>query len=152
MAREHASSSSLRFLVTVGMHCLCLEGSKHLWLRYFPLISWCIYLAAVEACTGWQQACAGGSLLGICHPGGGGLHRTGALPGIYPGDPGLCFLQVPSKTGMGAQIRLVVAVACNAEIIVSRKILCLFMFLREKRKNVLHIFRRCILLSLYILN
>lgn len=72
------------------------------WLALMP----CVWLvAAVEARVGWQQACAGGGLLGVCHAGGGGMHRAGALPGIHPGDPRLRFLQVPGQSRSAAQIR-----------------------------------------------
>lgn len=33
----------------------------------------------------------------LCHFGGGGLHRAGALSGIHPGHSGVCFQQIPAQ-------------------------------------------------------
>lgn len=33
----------------------------------------------------------------VCHPGGGGVHRAGALPKLYPGHAGVCLWEVPAQ-------------------------------------------------------
>ena len=33
----------------------------------------------------------------LCHSGGGGLYRAGALPGVHPGHAGVRFQQVPAQ-------------------------------------------------------
>ena len=69
--------------------CVCCKRNRLIAL-------WCVpFPPAAEACAGRQQAGAGSGLLGVCHPGGGGMHRARTVPRLHPEDSCVCFHKVP---------------------------------------------------------
>lgn len=63
--------------------------------------------SAAEASVGSQQASAGGCVLSVCNAGRGGLHRTCAILGLHPRDPGLRFQQVPGQCTQMSLLKVV---------------------------------------------